>query len=158
MRKTSALRPLGVSFSLGHWGMGGPICRKRKQLTGCGSLPYLSSHGCKQCLGIKDLRRVGPCPAAVGRRQRPEIETARSFAARRAFRPARTSETRIHPQLAARVVLRAQSQHRPLRRCDFQDHGIHQQAAVDNMSDQRGSNHANNNLMTRYRPANSTLY
>lgn len=55
MRETSVSRSLGVGFALGRWGMGGLLCRKRRQLAARGGPLYLSLSGCKQRLGIKQL-------------------------------------------------------------------------------------------------------
>lgn len=51
MRETSVSRALGVGFALGCWDMRGLLCRKRRQLTACGSPPYLSPPWRKQRLG-----------------------------------------------------------------------------------------------------------
>lgn len=54
-RETSVSRPLGVSLALGCWDMGGPLCRKPRQLTACGRPPYLSSSERKQRVGTEHL-------------------------------------------------------------------------------------------------------
>lgn len=56
-RATSSARPSGVSLALGCGDMGGPLCRKRRQLTACGRPRNLPPSMRKQPVGTEQLDR-----------------------------------------------------------------------------------------------------